>query len=217
MDISTLLLSVTFDRVIMVLLTAIMVLLTAIIASSAWSQAKSTQRQARLLEQQMEGEKARNTPKVSFNRNTYTYEQISFHGFTLTNSSPFDITITWFGLLGGIPEPEWHKTFTPIFNPPPIEEYKGHKLSDCRVPHRLKYGETMTVYFDDFVNFLLKNKETGQPIRVKPYCYDSLGNRHTMDNWLMWGKDSSAAFLDPGPGFITEEEWHRRRVERPKS
>ena len=195
-----------------------MVLLTAIIAYSAWSQAKSTRNQAELLEQQLIREAARNKPTVAFVSSSYSIHdgdgRVSFVGFALTNSSSFDITITEFGLLGGIPERKWEKTFTPRIQPRVEEEYKGHQVSDCRVPRPLKYGETMTVlYAEHNLPIHLTNKETGQPIRVKPYCYDSLGNRHTMDNWLMWGKDSSAAFLDPGPGFITEEEWHRRRAE----
>ena len=190
----------------------LMVVLTAIIASAVRSQAKYTRQLAEITLQTERRVRERNKPEVKLVQCRHDFQTggtwKSFVGFSITNASPFDVIITSISLGLGIPVDRIRGPFTPSIQLSHIDRYRGATLSDCSLPRRLQYGESMRVlYGEDDAIAALKHEGGGQPVRIRPQCDDSLGNRHTMGHWAIWDKHSIAGFPDPGPGLITEEQW----------
>ena len=197
MGLSELFDTVDFDELIMIIL-------TCIIAFSAYSQAKNTKKQAQLLKQTEE----RHNPQIRIVSLFYLVD--SYVGFSITNASPFEVTLTSFSLGLGIPEDNGG-SFAPQIDFPHITKFEDRELSDSTLPWRLKYGERMQILYNrtDVVEGL-RARGNDQPARVLPQCYDSLGNKHTMHCWVTWEKDSYTAFEGPGPGYLTEEEARKK-------
>lgn len=189
----------------------LMVVLTTIIALAVRSQAKYTKQLAEITLQADQRVRERQKPEVKLVECHSTIQTgntwKSFVGFSITNASPFGVTITSIGLGLGIPVDRLRGPYTSSICLSHIDKYGGATLSDCSLPRRLQYGESMRVLYDeDSAIAELKSKGEGQPVRIRPQCYDSLGNRHTMDHWAAWDKNSIASFPDPGPGLIAEEQ-----------
>lgn len=234
MESSELFSSLTIDDVFMVVLTAITVVLTGIIAWSVRSQAKYTKQLAddtkQLTDISIQAEKRareQNKPKVKFTSHSYDIgtdgTRKSFVGFSITNASPFDVTITSFSLRRGIPLDRLRGRFPQTIEFRRIDQYRGSAVSDFSLPQRLQCGESMRVLYDeDDAIATLRREGNGQPVRFRPQCHDSLGNTHNMEYWVVWEKDSLAGFPDPGSGLIPEEQWaeewaklrHREREEQ---
>ena len=191
----------------------LMVVLTGIIAWSVLWQARYTKRLAEISVQSEQRALERSKPEIRFaQRNLAILSgdiDKSFVGFSVTNASPFDVTITSFNLSLGMP--------AEITEDCPImlslmvyhvDQYRGRPLSDFSLPRRLSYGESMLILYDeDEAISALKYEGKGRPLRIQPQCEDSLGNHHTMDCWIDWNRKPVATFSDPGPGRITEEQW----------
>ena len=142
---------------------------------------------------------------------------ISFVGFSITNASPFEITITSLGLELGIPEDN-DGAFTSQIDFPHITKFKDRELSDSTLPRRLTYGESMRILYNETdVVEELRVQGNDQPARVRPQCYDSLGNKHTMDSWITWEKGGFAAFDGPGSGYLIKEEAQKRQTSKRQS
>ena len=196
----------------------LMVVLTAIIASAVRSQAKYTRQLAEITLQTERRVRERNKPEVKLVPSRYDYQTgdedtwKSFVGFSITNASLFDVIITSISLGLGIPVDRIRGPFTSSIQLSHIDRHRGATLSDCSLPRRLQYGESMRVLYDeDEAIGALKREGGGQPVRIRPQCGDSLGNRHTMDYWVIWDKNSIAGFPDPGPGLIAEDQLVRSR------
>ena len=140
------------------------------------------------------------------------YPKKDFVGFSFANASPFDITITSVGFDVGVPvsAPDWPAQQVNFF---PVSEYNGTKLSDDGLPHRLRYGEQMRLLYDEeTVIWYLRRHGEGVTPPVRPFCYDSLGNKHSADVWRYFElKRVRRAAPDPGPDHTTWDEWWTRR------
>ena len=204
-----------FNEVIMVALT--------FIACSAYSQARSAKRQARYayeqaqrLEEAEQRIRERDEPKIRFSSVVKEAgEKPRLVGFSITNASPFAVTLTSFNFELGIPVNSTGNVVTETTFSKAVMEREGIKLSDASFPHRLQYGETIRVLYDadEFVNFLDKLRLEGElehPARIRPICYDSLGNRHRM-KWISWSRQAISYFDDPGPGLVTKDEWFSKQ------
>lgn len=84
------------------------------------------------------------------------------------------------------------------------------------LPARLEYGESLLVSYDEDVLLgrLADYGENGERARVRPSCYDSLGNKHTFGAWIELSRDAVGAHRDPGPGLLAYEDWVERQQRR---
>ena len=197
----------------------IMIILTVIIAFSAYSQAKNTKKQAQLLKQSEERNRERHNPKIRMMLVDHIVQDdtnwISYVGFSITNASSFDVTIISLGLELEIPEDN-DGPITLKTDFPHVTKFKDRELSDSTLPRRLKYGESLRILYDETgVVERLRAQGSDQPARVRPQCYDSLGNKHTMDSWITWKKGGVAYFDGPRPDYLTAEEaWKKRQISK---
>ena len=197
----------------------LMVVLTGIIAWSVLWQARYTKRLAEISIQTEKRVRDQSKPEVKFTHSSHSIQTgdtwESFVGFSITNASPFDVTITSVSLGLGILVDKIHGPFTPAMQFSHVRQYRGSTLSDWSLPCRLRHGESILVLYDeDDAIAALKREGGGQPVRIRPQCYDSLHNRHTMDSWIVWDKNRIAMYDDPGPGLIAEEQRAGELVKR---
>ena len=185
----------------------IMIILTIIIACSAYSQARNTKKQAQLLKEAEERNTESRIILTSYNKYNNGTRYV---GFSIKNESFFEVTITSFDLELGIPE-DSNRLDAPIVIISPITESEDGELPDSTLPRRFGYGDSMQILYNETeVVEMLRVEENDQPARVRPRCYDSLGNKYTMNHWITWEKSYTAMFDEPGPGYLTEEERYRR-------
>ena len=201
----------TFEQVMIIIL-------TAIIACCVLVQTKYMGEQARILADSEQRTRERDKPTVRITTLSYAIryydddsgkpQEKSFVGFSIANASPFDITITSIGLELGIPIDNDGGVRSELYIPQ-VTSYKKWELSSFAPPHRLQYGETLQVLYDraDAVE-QLKRHGSGNPARIRPRCHDSLGNEYTLDSWITWEEDGVIEFDGPEPGHITFEEWN---------
>ena len=223
--------TLTFDQLMMVVLTVIIAFSVVAQAIFSGKQAKFSGKQARYVKEQLrlfaESEarrREREQPRIRITHASYGFfegqdadgnaQQKAFRGLILANASLHETTITAVEFEVGVPidSPiDSSKVPVPSLQYSPVYEYKGTKLSDP-LPQRLRHGETMRVLYDE--DDLLAHAERhseGQPSAVLPVCRDSLGNKHAADAWTVWGKNSLGTLNGPGPGYITWDEWWAKR------
>ena len=210
MDLTRLFSDIEIDEIVNIFLTAIIAFSVYSQARSTQEQAKNTRNQVRKLEDAQQRLAEKDRPNVKFTSLTQIVEGSTFVGFSMTNASMFDITITSVALELGIPE-NIKGSFAQSISPTPIDVFKGTRLSELSLPRRLQYGDSIRVLYDEArIVHLMESYGKEQPARARPRCHDSLGNRHTMDYWITWFHGGSSAFPDPGPGLITEEKWLKK-------
>lgn len=202
----------------------LMVVLTAVIAGSAVWQARIVREQATLMEQQaalmakaMEDEERRNRPAARVIPHSHDFGKIGpgderettrFAGFSMTNSGAVEIEVVGWSLQLGLKEGDSVLSKSPLLDP--AESFNGQRLSDVDFPHRLKYGETVRVVFEEEELLArLRHEGDGVIARVRPEFRDSLGNTYSMDYWIEWAEGATAAHDGPGPGYLTPEEKER--------
>ena len=203
--------SFAIDDLLIPILTFVNVVLTIVIAFSARSQARSTRQLAEISIRTERRVREYDEPKVKLDQATACVidgsRLKSFVGFSITNASRFDVFISTFRLGLGIPVNAKPGSFVPYYPLPPAKECQGSTLSDCSPSRRLQPGESTRVLYDEDRAVEALKSEEGKPVRVRPECYDSLGNHYTLGCWIAWGKNSRTEFKDPGPGMISEEQW----------
>lgn len=181
------------------------IILTAIIAVSVFFQAKYAKQQARILIKTEETNRKKDKPDVRIvlaqhsiqddKGDTDSPNGVCFVGFTITNASLFDITITHVNFELGIPENK-QGGVTVSMQLPEITKYKGRELSNIKLPHRLKYGETIKLFYNEkYLVESFKSDGDNMPIRVRPRCNDSLGNIHTLGTWVTWSEGGGYQFF----------------------
>lgn len=203
------------------------VILTIVIAVAVIAQAWFTRTQARLLRESERWAREREKPKVRIvgsNRSVARVDRsgvsttAEFSGFTVTNAGLADIEITSFAfelgrmLQGGEEDyPTAEIEFTPV------GRHALVPVSTMSLPHRLRHGESFSVLYDR-ERLVEESLNIGgeTPVHMRPYCHDSLGNKHMLDHWIVYRKDNHTAFVDsPSPGRISEEDWNQlSRAER---
>ena len=201
--------SLTFDQLMMVILTVIIaasVVGQAIFAHRqahyAHRQAHYAREQARLFAESEKRQLEREQPRIKITNTVYGFHGMrddnakprskEFVGLILANASPFDVTITQINFEVGVPVDfpfDGSKLPTQSLQFSPVNEYRDTKLSDS-LPQRLRHGETMRVLYDED-EFLarLERHGRGKPPAVLPVCHDALGNKYSADHWTVWGKN----------------------------
>lgn len=135
----------------------------------------------------------------------------SFDGFTVTNSGFRDLEIASFAFeIGRVLDGDQddHTTSEIVFAP--VDP------STISLPHRLRHGESFTILHDRTKLVEESTKVGGEtPVHMRPYCRDSLGNKHMPDYWIVYRIGNYTAFVDgPSPGRISEEEWDKLKSEK---
>ena len=193
--------------------------LTAIIAAAMVGQWWFIRRQAKLLEKADRQRRERDKPLVRITPFGHRFGSVDtggdattreFDGFTVTNAGFRDIEITSFvfeigKLLDSRDDPATSEiTFTPV------DKHRETVLTTTELPHRLKPGESFKILYDTARMIEETIRIGGEtPIRMRPYCRDSLGNKHMPHHWLTYKKNQTAFFDGPSPGRISEEDWVR--------
>lgn len=205
----------TLNEILMVILTFIIAVSVGLQAKFMRDQAKITRDQANLAKEAEARQIQKEEPKIKITASHHSLEdedewgkrkRVNYLGFAITNASPFDVTIAYAWLELGIKEDDDYAISRKI-DIPHLTQYKKQEISDSTLPHRLQYGETITILYEE-TNILwhLTKAGGGQPARVRPQCSDSLGNIHSLDYWVVWNVGSLAAYNGPGPGYQTSEE-----------
>ena len=200
--------------------------LTVVIAVAVLAQAWFTRRQAQLLEESDRRARQRDEPAVRITSLAHSSTRFgqsgdvtteSWDGFTVTNAGLRDIEITSFAFEIGRAlnrGDDDHPTAEIMFEP--VE------LSTMSLPHRLRNGESFQVLYDREKLVAESARIGGEtPAHMRPYCRDSLGNKHMPDHWTVYRPNNHTAFEEgPSPGRISEEHWdqlkprERRRYSR---
>ena len=200
----------------------LMVVLTIVIAAAVGVQAKYTKQLADLSAQSEKRLRMRNEPRILIGHYIRSIglpdEQISFKGFSITNASPFDVTITQFSMGLGIPA-DGRGPVQLAALPPHVNQHNGEQISDFSLPRRLQYGESMHVLYDEetVIAELGSEEEEDRTVRFRPQCQDSLGNRHAMNQWVSLGQEVYRRARRTGAWTHQRRGMARaRRQERPK-
>ena len=195
--------------------------LTVVIAIAVVAQAWFTKTQARLLETSEKRARDRDKPAVRIVSSPFSVSHrdadgdltsTSFEGFTVTNAGFLDIEITSFAFeVGRLPNSGDDDSPTAEIVFSPVAQFEGLTVSSMSLPHRLRRGESFSVRYDN-AQLVNESREVGgeAPVHMRPYCRDSLGNKHMPDHWLVYRKvNSMAAVEGPSPGRISEEAFER--------
>ena len=123
----------------------------------------------------------------------------------LTNAAQFPLSVSSFQLEIGTPEESEYGTES-IFVDSRQTTIGGEETD---LPARLEYGESLLVSYDEDVLLgrLADYGGNGERARVRPSCYDSLGNKHTFGAWIELSRDAVGAHRDPEPGLLAFEDW----------
>ena len=141
----------------------------------------------------------------------------------VTNSGFVDIEITSFAFEAGrLPNTGQEDFPTAVMEFTPVERFKDFTVSTMSLPHRLRRGESFTVRYDN-AKLVEESERIGgeSPVHLRPYCRDSLGNKHMPHHWFVY-KEGNPTMSVGGPslGRISEEEFNglsragRRRYSR---
>lgn len=193
--------------------------LTVVIAIAVIAQAYFTHKQARLLEKSERRARDRDRPTVlitALSRSVLRTEPSgdvttkSYEGFTVANAGFRDIEITSFAFeVGRMANNGDNAPATAVITFRPVMQDGEDTISTMSLPHRLRHGESFKVLYDAAKLVEESTKLGGEmPVRMRPYCKDSLGNKHMLDLWIAYKEVNMAALFDaPSPGRISEEEW----------
>ena len=197
------------------------IILTALIVIAVCAQAVFTYRQARLLEEAGQRKQDRDKPSIRIVSLTHVVDRLepsggletaSFYGFTVTNAGFVDVVIASFAFETGRAASSGEDdapTAEIVF--PPVTRHDQSAVSTMSLPHRLRHGESFSVLFDRMQLVEESTRIGGEiPVHMRPYCSDSLGNKHKFDGWIVYQKGNSTSYVTgPSPGRISEEEWGR--------
>lgn len=185
------------------------------------AQAYFTHKQARLLEKSEQRARDRDRPTVRITPLSRSVVRpgpsgdlttTSYEGFTVTNAGLMDVEITSFvfevgGMAnsGGDDSPTAEVTFEPVMH------YGDGTISTMALPHRLRHSESFKVLYDAAKLVEESTRLGGEtPVHMRPYCQDSLGNKHMPNHWMVYKKVNAVTFVEgPSPGRISEEEWRQ--------
>lgn len=195
--------------------------LTVVIAVAVIAQAWFTKKQAQLLETSEQRARDRDKPVVrivssplnmSHRDAAGNLTSTNFEGFIVTNAGFLDIEITSFAFeVGRLPNSGEDDSPTAEIVFSPVTQFEGVTVSTMSLPHRLQRGESFSIRYDN-AHLVNESKKIGgeTPVHLRPYCQDSLGNKHMPDHWIVYYKpNSTAAVNGPSPGRISEEAFNR--------
>lgn len=207
-----------------------MIVLTGVIALAALCQAWFIWKQAQILKASEKRAKERDVPTVRITPLARGFTRIvlkepndevtrqSYEGFTVTNAGFVDIEITSFQFeVGWLPSTAPEDSPTARISFEPVTQHGDATVSTMSLPHRLRHGESFQVLYDRGQLVSESAKLGGEaPVHMRPYCNDSLGNKHHPHYWIAFLKDERTSFHNgPSPGRITEEELDQlKAVER---
>ena len=169
-----------------------MIVLTGVIALAALYQAWFIWKQARILKASENRAKERDVPsmrmtpltrsftRIVLNQHTEEVTETSYAGFTVTNAGFVQVEITSFSFeVGWLPSTATQDAATARISFEPVRLHGDSTVSTMSLPHRLRHGESFHVLFDRDQLIRESAKLDGEtPIHLRPYCNDSLGNKH---------------------------------------
>ena len=93
----------------------------------------------------------------------------------------------------------------------PVTRLGQATFSTMLLPHRLRHGESFSVLYDRAQLVEESTKLSGEtPVHMRPYCHDSLRNKHMLDVWIVYRKGNNTSYVGgPTPGRISEEDWNQ--------
>ena len=202
------------------------IVLTVVIVFAVSAQAWFTRAQALLLKESEQRARDRDKPSVrivpltshiKYSGPSGDTKFTTFQGFTVTNAGFIDVQITAFAFEIGrvISRGEDHFPTTEVVFPP-VTQFEQATISTISLPHRLRYGESFSVLYD-LAQLVAESARLGgeTPVHMRPYCQDSLGNKHVPGHWTIYQDLSMFISVDgPSPGRISEEDWSQLSAEK---
>lgn len=195
--------------------------LTVVIAVAAIAQAWFTHKQEQLLEQSQKLALDRDKPRVRIVPSSHSMAPLkpygnatttSFEGFIVTNTGFVDIEITSFKFeVGRMRNSGEDDSPTAMIEFVPVVQHNQTTISTISLPHRLRHGESFKVLYDR-AQLVEESIRLGgeSPVHMRPFCRDSLGNKHMPDHWIAYREGNSTYYAEgPSPGRISEEHWNR--------
>jgi hypothetical protein len=140
-------------------------------------------------------------PRLKWTVSTVGKNGTHFVGFIATNASMQPVQITTIQLYQGCAKDSDGKLKHHYDYPEPTMEFNGQAVSD-ELPKRLRHGDTLRIHYP--IQSLTHFKD-GQPKRVQPQCWDSLGNVHKFDGWLEYEPQKTAVYSEPSHGYTDGE------------
>ena len=185
----------------------LMISLTAAVAIAVIAQAVLVGWQAKILKDADRREEGRQRPNLMLKVTHRHVDDDHFVSFTITNASPFDVTVQGMALVGGAPAEQ--PLSGPAFLVPRATHYSSSQ-SEYSLPHRLKYGEAIEQTYAAKMLIARLTDGDGEPVRARFQCVDSLGHKYMLDHWYTWewgdeGGLTTTVHSDPGPGLVPPE------------
>ena len=137
------------------------------------------------------------------------FTNVKFIGFSVANAGFRDVEVTYFAFeLGRALHSHGKRNPTSEIAFEPVTSYEGSTLSTMKLPHRLRPGESFTVRHTASIVEGMAAKIGGPttPVHMRPFCRDSLGNKHVPDFWVSYKDDATGLEGGPSPGRISEEQ-----------
>jgi len=200
--------------------------LTAVIVVAVSAQAWFTRTQARLLKESEQRARDRDKPTVRIVPLNHDVDWLdpagqltttSFQGFSVTNAGFVDVEIISFSFeLGRLPTSGDDDSPTAEIVFPSVKSHQQATISTMSLPHRLRHGESFKVLYDMTQLVEESTKIGGEAsVHMRPFCQDSLGNKHIPEHWVVY-RENSISFEDgPSPGRISDEDWRKlNRIKR---
>ncbi len=193
-------------------------ILTVIIMIAVVAQALFTHAQARLLRESEQRARDKDRPSIrmtcmnfdTFNKGSSDNSMItSFEGFTVTNVGFIKVEIVSFVFeIGRSHNNEKNDSPTAEITFPPVMQHHQKTVSTIYLPHRLRHGESFRVLYNREMLVEESIRIGGENgIHMRPYCRDSLGNKHMLDYWISYRECNETSFVDgPSPGRVSEED-----------
>ena len=203
---------------LMVLLTVVLAVLTLIIAGLTLLMVFLVHKQWRVQNATEERSRERDIPRIKISAERHRMGPtfgIELAELTVANDGLVDVEIRLFAFEVGALRKDSPGISTAEIHLTPRTPDHGPAVIVMSLPHRLQPAESFSVFFD---RKLLVEESVklggGAPVRLRPFCRDSLGNKHTMDRWIGYCPDNHTAFeFSASENRISEENLAKLNAE----
>lgn len=195
---------------LMVLLTVVLAVLTLIIAGLTLVMVFLVHKQWRVQDASEERSRERDVPRIKISSGGHRMGPsfgIEFAELTVANEGLVDVEILLIAFEVGALRNGSPGVSTSEIHLEPKTPGHGPPVVMMSLPHRLQPAESFSVFFDR--NQLVEESAKlggGTPVRLRPFCHDSLGQKYTMDRWIAYESDlQTSLHFNPSENRISRE------------
>ena len=138
-----------------------------------------------------------------------------FAELTVANEGLVDVEILLFAFEVGALRKGSPGVATSEIHLEPKAPGHGPPVVEMSLPHHLRPADSFSVFFDrDQLVEQCAELGGGSPVRLRPFCHDSLGKKHTMDRWIAYGADNHSSIgFSPSEDRISQENLAKMSAE----